>query len=48
MYLTPLPEKIQKRRLSATLSQHGLSLKAGRGGQAINRIERKETMSIHP
>lgn len=48
MYLIPLTENIQKRRIEANLSQHGLSLKAGLGGQAINRIERKETMNIHP
>ena len=39
MYLTPKVAEIRERRLAANLSQHGLSLKAGLGGQAINRIE---------
>ena len=38
----------RERRLAANLSQHGLSLKAGLGGQAINRIERGETVTVHP
>lgn len=48
MYLIPISEKIRERRITANLSQHSLSLKAGLGGQAINRIERKETMGVHP
>ena len=48
MYLIPIASEIRKKRIDAHLSQHGLSLKAGLGGQAINRIERKETTSIHP
>ena len=43
MYLIPIASEIRKKRIDAHLSQHGLSLKAGLGGQAINRIERKET-----
>ena len=46
MYLIPIASEIRKKRIDAHLSQHGLSLKAGLGGQAINRIERKETTSI--
>lgn len=38
MYLIPKVTEIRERRLAANLSQHGLSLKAGLGGQAINRI----------
>lgn len=48
MYLTPKVAEIRKRRLAEDLSQHGLSLKAGLGGQAINRIESGETGSVHP
>lgn len=48
MYLVPIRNKIKERRITANLSQHSLSLKAGLGGQAINRIERMETASIHP
>ena len=48
MYLIPNIKKIRERRLAANLSQHGLSLKAGLGGQAINRIERGETSAVHP
>lgn len=48
MYLIPIASEIRKKRIDAHLSQHGLSLKAGLGGQAINRIERKETTSIYP
>lgn len=48
MYLIPSVPEIHKRRLAADLSQHGLSLKAGLGGQAINRIEHGETTSVHP
>lgn len=48
MYLIPDANRIREKRLEANLSQHGLSLKAGLGGQAINRIERQETLSIHP
>ena len=48
MYLIPKVAEIRERRLAANLSQHGLSLKAGLGGQAINRIERGETVTVHP
>lgn len=48
MYLFPKITEIRERRLAADLSQHGLSLKAGLGGQAINRIERGETTTVHP
>lgn len=48
MYLVPIIAEIRERRLAADLSQHSLSLKAGLGGQAINRIERCETISVHP
>ncbi len=48
MYLIPNVEEIKRRRLESGLSQHGLSLKAGLGGQAINRIERGETTTVHP
>lgn len=48
MYLTPNIRQIRERRLAANLSQHSLSLKAGLGGQAINRIERGETATVHP
>ena len=48
MYLIPKVTEIRERRLAANLSQHGLSLKAGLGGQAINRIERGETITVHP
>lgn len=48
MYLHPKITEIQKKRLAVGLSQHGLSLKAGLGGQAINRIESGETSSVHP
>lgn len=48
MYLCPKIAEIRKRRLAANLSQHGLSLQAGLGGQAINRIERGETATVHP
>lgn len=47
MYLIPKVTEIRERRLAANLSQHGLSLKAGLGGQAINRIERGETITVH-
>ena len=47
MYLIPIASEIRKKRIDAHLSQHGLSLKAGLGGQAINRIERKELSLIH-
>ena len=47
MYLIPKVAEIRERRLAANLSQHGLSLKAGLGGQAINRIERGETVTVH-
>lgn len=48
MYLTPKISEIRKRRVALALSQRGLSLKAGLGGQAVNRIERGETSAIHP
>ena len=48
MYLIPRISAIREKRLEANLSQHMLSLKAGLGGQAINRIEREETNSVHP
>lgn len=48
MYLIPKISAIREKRLEANLSQHMLSLKAGLGGQAINRIEREETNSVHP
>lgn len=48
MYLIPKVSEIKARRLAADLSQHGLSKKAGLGGQAINRIESGETTSVHP
>lgn len=48
MYLTPKVTEIRERRLAADLSQHSLSMKAGLGGQAINRIERGETATVHP
>lgn len=48
MYLIPRVSEIRAKRLAAALSQHGLSRKAELGGQAINRIERGETISIHP
>ena len=46
MYLFPKITEIRERRLAADLSQHGLSLKAGLGGQAINRIERGESSTV--
>lgn len=48
MYLTPKVSEICARRMDAGLSQHCLSRLAGLGGQAINRIERGETSSVHP
>ena len=48
MYFIPRVEEIQRRRIATGLSQHRLSQKSGLGGQAINRIERGETSSIHP
>ncbi len=47
MYLTPRVDEIKRRRESAMLSQHGLSLKAGLSGQSINRIERGESRLTH-
>ena len=47
MYLIPKVAEIRERRLAANLSR-SLSLKAGLGGQAINRIERGETVTVHP
>lgn len=48
MYLIPKTSEIRARRLAENLSQHGLSMRANLGGQAINRIERGETTGIHP
>lgn len=47
MYLTPRVNEIKRRRESAMLSQHGLSLKAGLSGQSINRIKRGESRLTH-
>lgn len=48
MYLVPKVGEIKRRRLESDLSQHKLSMLAGLGGQAINRIERGETSCVHP
>lgn len=48
MFLTPKIDKVRMRRLEIGLSQHKLSLIAGLGGNAINRIESGETASVHP
>ena len=48
MYLIPKVTEIRERRLAANLSQHGLSLIAGLCGQTNNRIERGETITVHP
>lgn len=47
MYLTPQVDEIKRRRATAMLSQHGLSLKAGLSGQSISRIERGESRLTH-
>ena len=47
MYLTPKIDAIKSLRVAKGLSQHRLSRNAGLAGNAINRIERKESEHIH-